>query len=145
MKKYKIEIAMAVLGIAFLVAITIQFLNAAHLVEIWWTIASDVIIIAIYMIITSVVLVTNTRRPAGIDPNEASPKLIDPFALPTEELWHEGMPDRRQMKRRATDLPDPATVTRLIEHFKEEDAERPMTDKTPQWALDLQQEHGEET
>ena len=97
--------------------------------------------VSVYLIIGALVLVTNTRRPAGIDPNVGR---IDPFSLSTDDLWKEGMPERRAVKRRVHDQQNAEAAARLIEHFERDDASRPPPEVTPDWALDLQQQHTEE-
>lgn len=140
MRKHIIEIVTAILNIVFIAALGIEFMSIANLVGIWWRIAAIIMMVSVYSTFMATLLVTNTRRPAGIDPNDP-PEGRDPFSMTTDELWHEGMPDRRSRKRRASDQPDPKMVSRLIEHFEDVDAERPMTEQTPQWARDLQKEH----
>jgi hypothetical protein len=142
MRKYLLEIAIGFLTLGFVLALGVEFFSITNLVGIEWRILSIMVMVTVYITITAIALVTNTRRPAGIDPNKKTDN--DPFGMTTDELWHEGMPDRRSKKRRETDQAHADAALRLIKHFEQADEERPVPTKTPDWALELKQLHAPE-
>jgi hypothetical protein len=138
-KRHAITITAAVLGAIWLAAIAVQLCFIAGIAGIPWLIGSIVAQAAILLVSGAVILVTNTRRPYGIDPN-APARQADPFGQTTDELRDAiYLPDRRPYGRRTED--DMQVVKRLIGKLEENDTQRPPPAATPQWAIDLQTEH----
>lgn len=134
-----IEITASVLGLIWLATIAIHLLFIAGLVDIAALIGAIVAQCGIFLVSGALLLVTNTRRPAGIDPN-APPiaQAVDPFGQTSDELRSAVLlPDRQPYGRRKHD--DVNVVKRLIGKFEDEDALRPPPAETPRWALDLQE------
>jgi hypothetical protein len=140
LKRHAITITAALLGTIWLAAIAVQLCFIAGLAGIPWLIGSIVAQAAILLVSGAIILVTNTRRPAGIDPN-APHVAVDPFAMSSEDLRNAVLlADNMPYGRRKQD--DTAVVKRLIGKFEEEDAQRPPPkDGTPSWALDLLSEN----
>jgi hypothetical protein len=105
----------------------------------YWLNAGNAFQIVAALLAIALLLVTNTRRPKGVDPDTPVPaKRVDPFALSAEEE-RAGvfLPDGRPYGRRLRD--DTTVVKRLIDAPEAADIRRPQPEPTPQWALDLQQ------
>jgi hypothetical protein len=105
----------------------------------YWLNAGNALQIVATLLAIALLLVTNTRRPKGVDPDTPVPaKKVDPFALSAEEE-RAGvfLPDGRPYGRRLRD--DTTVVKRLIDAPEVVDTRRPPPQSTPQWALDLQQ------
>jgi len=135
-----LTITASILGLVCLAAIAIQLLFIAGLVDIAALIGSIVAQVGVFLVSGAVLLVSNTRRPDGIDPNApplAAPR-DDPFGQTSDELRAAVLlPDRQPYGRRKHD--DVNVVKRLIGKFEDEDALRPPPAETPRWALDLQE------
>ena len=105
----------------------------------YWLNAGNALQIVAALLAIALLLVTNTRRPKGVDPDTMVPaKKVDPFALSAEEE-RAGvlLPDGRPYGRRLRD--DTTVVKRLIDSPEAAETRRPPPQPTPQWALDLQQ------
>jgi hypothetical protein len=105
----------------------------------YWLNAGNALQIVAALLAIALLLVTNTRRPKGVDPDTPLPaKKVDPFALSAEEE-RAGvlLPDGRPYGRRLRD--DTTVVKRLIDAPEAADTRLPQPEPTPQWALDLQQ------
>ena len=141
MQRRWIEIVAALLGVIWLGSLGVALFFVAGLVDVPWLLGALVAQIGVFAVATALLLTTNTRRPAGIDPN-APERRIDPFALPTEQLKiGVDLGDGQPYGRRNAD--DPAVVKRMIRQFEEEDRQRPPPANVPAWARDLQQAHDE--
>ncbi len=115
------------------------FVSEAPRPAFYWLNAGNTLQIVAALLALALLLVTNTRRPKGLDPDMPVPaKRVDPFALSAEEE-RAGvfLPDGRPYGRRQRD--DTTVVKRLINSLDESDIKRPPPPSTPQWALDLQQ------
>jgi hypothetical protein len=105
----------------------------------YWLNAGNAFQIVAALLAIALLLVTNTRRPKGVDPDTPLPaKKVDPFALSAEEeragvLLPDGRPYGRQLRD------DTTVVKRLNDASEAADTSRPPPQPTPQWALDLQQ------
>ena len=142
MKPYLLGFGIALVGIAWLASIAVQLVFLAGLAGVPLLIGALVVQLVIVALVSGLLLTTNTRRPAGIDPNILV-RSTDPFSLTTDELQRGiKLPDDRHYGRRAKD--DLAVVERLIRRFESEDATRPPPATTPDWATELLQEHDEE-
>jgi hypothetical protein len=131
----QLAIVASALGGLWLLSIAVQFLFVAGLQGIAALIIAIVMQIAVFLVSGSLLLVTNTRRPRGVDPDERSP---DPFGQTSEELRRSvALPDGRLYGRRKVD--DRNVVERLSDILEEEAAKREPPQSTPQWALNLQQ------
>ncbi len=139
MRRHTIEITAALLGLIWLATIAIHLLFIAGLVDIAALIGAIVAQCGAFLVASALLLVTNTRRPAGIDPNAPPQRSTpDPFGQTADELRAAVLlPDRRAYGRRDSD--DAEVVKRLIGKFEAEDAKRPPPTETPRWALDLQE------
>lgn len=104
------------------VAVLMLFLTG--IVKIPWLVAALVCQIGAAIFGSGLLLVTNTRRPAGIDPDTA------PITLPDGAVY-----GRRQGD-------DRSVVDRLSAILEEEAAQRPGPARTPDWAIDTR--HDEE-
>lgn len=105
----------------------------------YWLNAGNALQIVAALLALALLLVTNTRRPQGIDPDTPVPaKKVDPFALSAEEE-RAGvyLPDGRPYGRRLRD--DSTVVKRLIDAPEAAAPRAPPPQSPPQWALDLQQ------
>jgi len=140
LRQHAITITAAILGLVWLGSIATQLFFVAGLATIPYLIAAIVGQIAAFLIASAVLLVTNTRRPAGVDPN-VPPRRRDPFGMTSDELQRDAvmLPDARPYGRRVHD--DVAVVKRLIGRFEDEDSLRPAPKSTPAWAIELQQQH----
>lgn len=133
MKRRWVEITVGILGALWLAAIAIELCSIAGLVDIWWRISAIVLSIAVFAVACMLLAVTNTRRPAGIDPNAA--RVNHTGMVPDEIRPGVLLPDGRPYGRRAED--DRAVIDRLSEVLEAEAAKRPGPAKTPSWAVDL--------
>jgi len=140
MRRHAIAITAALLGAIWLAAIAIQLCFVAGLAGIPWLIGAIVAQIAAFLISGSLLLVTNTRRPYGIDPNAPPVRAADPFGQTSDELRSAAIVGGLPYGRRVHD--DVAVVKRLIGKFEAEDAQRPAKGGTPPWALDLMKANG---
>ena len=140
MRRRWIEITAALLGAIWLASLGVALFFVAGIVGVPWLLAALIAQIAAFVVTTAIMLVTNTHD----IPNAPAPdRRLDPFSLPTNELRiGVELPDGRPYGRRHHD--DPAVVKRLIKRFEDEDAQRPPPAAVPDWARDLQQEHGDE-
>lgn len=133
MRHRPIELTTALLGTLWLAAIAIELCSIAGLVGIEWRISAIVVHVAVFVIAAALLLTTNTRRPAGVDPNAPrnghagdAPDALRPGVL---------LPDNRPYGRRAAD--DRAVVDRLSEVLEDAASRRPGPARTPEWALNL--------
>lgn len=135
--KRSLAIVAGALGALWLISVGVLLFYIAGLAGVPLLLAAVVCQIAVFLVAAALLLVTNTRRPAGIDPN-APPLPIDPYGDTTDGLMKHAimLPDRKPYGRRAAD--DTAVVQRLIDRLEKDDAARPAPAQTPQWALDLQ-------
>src|SRR5687768_7862804 len=100
----------------------------------YWLNAGNALQIVAALLAIALLLVTNTRRPKGIDPDTPVPaKKVDPFALSAEEE-RAGvfLPDGRPYGRRQRD--DTTVVKRLIHAPEAVDNRRAPPHPTPQRA-----------
>jgi hypothetical protein len=140
MRRHAITITAASLGFIGLAATGVFLFYITDLAPIQALLLAFVALLGAFYALLALLLVTNTRRPAGIDPNE--PRAVDPFGQTTDELRGAVfLPDKRPYGRRSED--DMAVVKRLIGKLEEQDLSRPPPMATPAWALDLQQEHAD--
>lgn len=134
-----LAITIGALGVIWLAAIAVQLFFVAGLAPIAALIGAIVAQIAVFLVASALLLVTNTRRPAGIDPN-APLRPRDPFGASTDDLLRPAvMVGAQPYGRRHSD--DANVVHRLIDRLEKDDAARPTPASAPQWALDLQQNH----
>jgi hypothetical protein len=140
--KRPLAIVSGALGMIWLLSIGVIFFYVAGLVNIAALLGAVVAQIAVFLVTSALLLTTNTRRPAGIDPNAPLVKHSrDPFSQTTDELRGAVLlPDSRPYGRRISD--DRHVVERLIDRLEKDDEKRPAPVSTPQWALDLQQMNG---
>lgn len=134
MRRYAIAITASVLGIVGLGATGVFLFFVAGLWSVPYLLIAFVALLGSFYALLSLLLTTNTRRPAGIDPNARPP---DPFGQTTAELRDAVMVGERPYGRRGSD--DTEVVKRLINKLEQDDSERPPPPATPKWALDLQQ------
>jgi len=146
MKKHAIELSAILLGLLALAAAGVLLFYIAGLASTPWLLCAALALLGGYVALLALFLVTNTRRPHGIDPNVAPVLTLhrDPFGQTSEEL-RQGvlLPDQRPYGRRASD--DSAVVQRLIDRLERDDSARPAPPTTPAWALDLMQNHEPDT
>ena len=123
-----LTICVVALFAVWLSSVAILLLFLASLAGVPALVGALVALIGVSGIGGGILLVTNTRPPAA--------RPSDPFSQTTEEL-RPGvlLPDGRPYGRRERD--DTAVVKRIIDKFKEEDAERAPPETTPKWALNL--------
>lgn len=136
MQKRAIELISVIFGALWLAAICVQFLFVAQLLSIVWMIGALVAQIAVFLVFGALLLVTNTRRPYGIDPNAAQHRQREAdraFASPTADLFRQRvkvqLPDGNAYGGRKDD--DPEVVQRLLS------AIAPQPQPMPDWAQAL--------
>jgi len=141
--KRSLAIACGVLGLVALISTGVLLFYVTDLAPIQALLLAFVALLGAFVTLLVITLVSNTRRPAGIDPN-APPRRVDPFGATTDELRGAVLlPDSRPYGRRISD--DRHVVERLIDRLEKDDSARPPPVTTPQWALDLQQTNGDAT
>lgn len=141
MKRHAIPLIAALLGLVWLISTGVLLFFVAGLATIPYLLIAFVAMNGAFLISAAILIASNTRRPAGIDPN-APPVSVDPFSMSSDDLKNAVLlADNMPYGRRKHD--DSAVVKRLIGKFEEDDAAPPPPKDTPQWALDLQEQHPE--
>ena len=139
MKRHAIPLTSAALGAIWLAANGVMLFYAASLVPLAALLIAFGALSGAFGLALAILIASNTRRPAGIDPN-APPVSVDPFAMSSEDLKNAVLlADNMPYGRRKHD--DSAVVKRLIGKFEDEDRQRPPPATTPAWALELQEQH----
>gem|GEM_PF-2251310 len=152
MKRHAIEATAGALCVLWLLATGVLLFYAAGLATIPYLLIAFVVMQGAFLVLLTCLLVTNTRRPFGVDPNAstATPRQPapanrerDPFAATTDELrprvvLNDGFP---YGSRRSDDV---SVVRRLIDRLETDDGARPVPDSAPSWALDLVESHAAE-
>ncbi len=75
--RHALNITAGLLGVLWLTAIAVSMFYLADLVSTEWLIGAMVAFVAACAVSLALLLVTNTRRPRGIDPDEAATKIAD--------------------------------------------------------------------
>ena len=133
-----LNIAISVLFAIWLGAIAIQLFFVAGLASIPWLIGAIVAQVAVFLIVSAILITSNTRRPYGIDPNRP-PAPRDPFAMTSEDLRNAVMlADQLPYGRRKQD--DTHVVERLSA-ILEEEADRRKPGETPARVIDVNRAH----
>jgi len=139
LKRHAITITAAALGLVGLAAFGAFLFYVTDLAPLQVLLGAFVALLGAFVALLLITMVTNTRRPYGVDPNAAPPHRArsDPFAATTDELRQPVLlPDAKPYGRRNSD--DAAVVARLIDRLEQDDAQRPPpANGTPKWALDL--------
>jgi hypothetical protein len=136
-----LAITIAVLFCLWLGSVAVLLCFLAALVGIPALVGAIVVQVGVACVGGGIILVTNTRRPAGRDP-DAPLRAADPYAATTDQLMREAvlLADGQPYGRRDRD--DHTVVKRsLTEQISDlveaEAARRPSPAKTPAWAIDL--------
>lgn len=131
--KRSLAIVAAILFVLWLASIGVILFYVAGLAGVPLLLAAVVCQIAVFLVASALLLVTNTHdAPAAVN------RAADPFSMTSEDLKNAVLlADNMPYGRRKHD--DTQVVKRLIGKFEDEDALRPAPPSTPQWALDLQQ------
>jgi hypothetical protein len=119
-----ILITAALLFLLWLASFAILLLFLAQLVGIRALVAAIVVQAATFLIAGAFALVSNTRRPRGIDPD--APRVVGEPPL---------LPDGRPYGRRKKD--DLGVLDRLSAVLESEAGKRPPPEQTPAWAADI--------
>jgi len=139
-----------VLGFAWLLSLGVLLFFVAHLVDITWLLLAVVVQIGVFLAALGMLLVTNTRRPRGIDPDVLTPRLMrtsdesllkDPLGMTASELARAAvlLPDGNSYGRRKHD--DREIVKRVIAKIESLDSPRPHA--MPDWASAVIADHTE--
>jgi ABC-type transport system involved in multi-copper enzyme maturation permease subunit len=134
--KQNLAIVIGVLFAATLISVAILL---ASLLDSPLIVLAVVLLIAVFGVVFALLLVTNTRRPSGIDPN--LPLLPrDPFGMTSEDLRNAVLlADQQPYGRRKKD--DRNVVERLSEILEDEASRRPAPDSMPPWVVDMNRSH----
>ncbi len=143
-------ITIALLGAIWLASIGVLLFFVAGLTSVPWLLGAAVLQIGVFLTALGLLLVTNTRRPRGINPDQPIDRQVvpidiallkDPMAMTAAELERAAimLPDGNSYGRRMKD--DHEVVKRVIQKLHADDGKRPMSSETPEWARELQQAH----
>lgn len=125
-------IIVCLLGLAWLASVTVILFYVASLATVPALLGAITTQIAVFLIATAILLVSNTRRPAGRNPDAPDAPAERPRVM---------LSDGKPYGGRFSD--DRSVVNRLSDILEDEAARRPPPPRTPDWAIGVMDGHTE--